>query len=194
MVLKRGADLVYAFRFVRLMTQKWQSWDAYKLGIIDAQGNRVKGVPLDTPEKKNAYTPFIRLAANIKRMISKVPLVGSRLGSFATALFLLKENFNVSDRTITESLQKCGVDVTDLLKENNEWFVLDDKMLGPGMYQLRNHKMLNNTFEEIALPKDKVRIYENCYPVGSVFGIDIYEAVHVKTQQKIYISTGEIIK
>ena len=70
----------------------WKDWDAYKLGLIDENGKRNKNVKMDTDEKKSAYTPFIRLAANIKRLVSKVPGGGTGLGSFAAALYLIKED------------------------------------------------------------------------------------------------------
>ena len=46
---------------------------------------------MNDDEKKSAYTPFIRLAANLKRLVAKLPGGGSKLGSFASALFLIKE-------------------------------------------------------------------------------------------------------
>ena len=88
-ILKRGADLVYTFRFIRMLVMKWENWDAYKLGIIDENGKRIKSVKLDSPEKKNAYTPFVRLGPNIKRLLTKIPGAGTKLGSFAAALFLI---------------------------------------------------------------------------------------------------------
>ena len=96
-IVKRAADLAYAFRFVRMMVMDWSSWDAYKLGIIDENGKRNRNVKIDTDEKKSAYTPFIRLAANIKRLVAKIPGGGSKLGSFASALYLIKERFNLTE-------------------------------------------------------------------------------------------------
>ena len=49
----------------------WKNWDAYKLGIIDEKGKRQKSVKLDNDEKKSAYTPFVRLAANVKRIVGQ---------------------------------------------------------------------------------------------------------------------------
>ena len=34
----RGADLYFVFRFLRLLTMKYTSTNAYKLGIIDKKG------------------------------------------------------------------------------------------------------------------------------------------------------------
>ena len=43
-------------------------------------------------------------------------------------------------------------------------------------------------------PKDKIRIKDDCYPIGDVFGLDIYEATHLKTNQRVYITINEIYK
>ena len=194
-IVKRAADLAYTFRFIRMLVMDWKSWDAYKLGIIDENGKRQKDVKIDSDEKKSAYTPFIRLSANVKRLLSKIPGGGSKLGSFAAGLFLIKENFNLSDKDLTKILEKCGIESLDLLTEsNNTWFTLDDKQLIPGMYQVKESKIINKTFEEMVWAKDKIKVSDNSYPVGDVFGLDIYEAIHMKTNQKIYITTDEIYK
>ena len=194
-IIKRAADLTYTFRFIRMMVMDWKNWDAYKLGIIDENGKRQKDVKLDNDEKKSAYTPFIRLAANIKRLVSKVPGGGSKLGSFVSALFLIKEHYKLTDKELTKILDKCNIESLDILSEaNSSWFTLEDKQLIPGVYQIREPKILNKNFEEWVRPKDQIRIEENCFPVGDVFGLDIYEAIHMKTNQRIYIATSEIYK
>ena len=86
-ILKRGADMVYTFRFIRMLVMSWTSWDAYKEGLIDKNGKRLKDVKIETDAQKNSYTPFIRLAANVKRLLNKVPGLGTSLGSFAAGLF-----------------------------------------------------------------------------------------------------------
>ena len=193
-IVKAAADLTYAFRFVRMLVMKWESWDAYKEGIIDKDGKRIKGEAINTDARKNAYTPFIRLCANIKRLLNKIPGGSTKLGSFAAALFLLKENFNVADKKLEKILKEYDIDPTDFLKENTEWFILEDKQLTPGVYRTTNYKMLNRSFEEFVRPKDRIRVEPDTYPSGTVFGIDIYEAVHINTNQKIYVSASEIVK
>ena len=39
----RGADLYFVFRFLRLLTMKWEKTDAYKYGIIDKKGQITEG-------------------------------------------------------------------------------------------------------------------------------------------------------
>jgi hypothetical protein len=194
-LVKRAADLAYTFRFIRMLVMDWKNWDAYKLGIIDENGKRQKDVKLDNDEKKSAYTPFIRLSANIKRLLSNIPGGGSKLGSFAAGLFLIKEYCNLTDKDLTKILEKCGIESLDILSEaNTNWFTLEDKQLIPGVYQIKEAKILNKNFEEWVWPKDKIRIEDDCFPVGDVFGLDIYEAIHMKTNKKIYIATSEIYK
>ena len=191
-IIKRAADLAYTFRFIRLMAMDWKSWDAYKLGIIDENGKRQRNVKLDNDEKKSAYTPFIRLAANIKRLVAKLPGGGSKLGSFASALYLIKEK--VGQKGIEDICKKFNVDVLDFLNEQNEWFLLDNKQLSPGIYRVTSPKLLNKTCDELVWPKDQVRIKEECFPVGDVFGVDIYEATHVNTNRQIYVTASELLR
>ena len=191
-IIKRAADLAYTFRFIRIMAMDWKSWDAYKLGIIDENGKRQRNVKLDNDEKKSAYTPFIRLAANLKRLVSAVPGGGSKLGSFASALFLIKEE--VGDKGIKSICDEMNVEVLDFLNEKNEWFLLDEKQLSPGIYRVQNPKLLNGSCAEMEWPKDQVRVQEECYPVGDVFGVDIYEATHVNTDKQVYVTASELIR
>ena len=193
-IVKRAADLAYTFRFIRMLVMDWTSWDAYKEGVIDENGKRDKSVKLDTDEKKSSYTPFIRLAANIKRLLGKLPGGSTKLGSFAAALCLIKENYNLSEKQLDKILEECGVDPLDMMLESSEWFVLDDKRLSPGIYRVNEDKVLNGTFEDLVNAKDQVRIHEDCYPVGNVFGIDIYEAEHVRTRKNLYVAVNEIYK
>ena len=194
-LVKRAADLAYTFRFIRMLVMDWKNWDAYKLGIIDENGKRKKEVKLDNDERKSAYTPFIRLAANVKRLLSNIPGGGSKLGSFAAGLFLIKEYCNLTDKDLKKILEKCNIDSLDVLSEaNSNWFLLEDKQMIPGVYRVKETKILNKNFEEWVLPKDQIKISKDCFPVGDVFGLDIYEAIHVKTNQQVYITTNEIYK
>jgi len=193
-IVKSAADLAYTFRFIRMLVMKWEEWDAYKQGLIDENGKRIKSVKLDTDAKKSSYTPFVRLAANVKRLLGKVPGGESRLGTFAAALYLIKEQYGVSDSKLAQILSRFEIDTLDFLGESSEWFVLDDKRISPGVYRVRDAKVINSTFEEAVLPKDQVKFFENAYPVGDVFGIDVYEAVHLKTNQKVYVTISELYK
>lgn len=188
----RAGDLYYSFRFVKLLTTPWEETDAYKLGIIDENGKRVKSVKLDNDEKKTAYTTFIRLVFNIKRLLEKVPGGKSTLASYAAALFLLKEKYSLSNATINKILTQSNIDPLDFLEEGCYWYVLESKQLSPGIYRLREERITN--LEEMTLPKDQVRVEDDAYPVGEILGLDIYQVTHLNTNQPMYVTVGELYK
>lgn len=193
-LITRAGDLVYTFRFLKLLVTNFEDTDAYKLGIIDAKGIRIKSKPIENSQEKAAYTTFHKLVFNIKKLMAKAPGGSSKIASYAAALFLIKENLGISEKNLDKILNECGVDVIDLLTEKSDWFVLQDKMLSPGMYRVKEAKCVTSTFEELIQPKDKIRVAMDSYPIDSIFGIDIYEATHVNSSQPCYITVGEIYK
>ena len=190
-IVKKAADLVYTFRFLKLLVTKFENTEAFRMGIIDAEGKKLKSYL--TPEEKNVYTPFIRLVFNIKKLMAKVPGGSSTLASFAAALYLIKEQYGVSENKIEEGLRSVGLDPTDFLSEGSKWFILEDGRLSPGEYKVRNDKVLNKTMDEMVKAKDWVAVGESAYPVGNIFGLNIYEATHKKTNQKVYITVEELL-
>lgn len=195
-IIKRAGDLVYTFRFLRLLTTPFEETEAYKRGIIKADGKRDRNFNMDSMENresyKNYYTPFHRLVFNIKRLMSVAPGGSSRLASYAAALYLIKEQYGVSEKQILEGLKQIGIDPEDLLAENTQWFVLEDQRLSPGNYKLSFDKLLNLSLDEVAKKDDTIRVESAAYPVSDFYGINIYEAVHVRTQQKVYVTAQEL--
>lgn len=193
-LLTRAGDLVYTFRFLKLLVTPFNKTKAFELGIIDEKGVRDKSVKLDSSEKKSAFTTFHRLVFNIKKIMAKAPGGGTRLASYAAALFLIKEKLELSDDSVSQIVEKSGVDPLDFLNEQSEWFLLDDGALTPGTYQVREDKVVNSTIEELVRRKDQIIVSQDCYPVGDIYGIDIYEVTHKKTNQKLYVTVNEIYK
>ncbi len=196
-IIKRAGDLVYTFRFLRLLTTKFEDTEAFKLGIIDKDGKRLKSYDLkdmgDRSNYKEYYTPFHRLVFNIKKLLAKAPGGDTRLASYAAAVYLLKENFGVNEGNIKKGLQKLNIDITDILGEGSTWFLLEDQRLSPGYYRIKHDKVLSESLDEIARRKDSILVQEDAYPVGSIFGLNIYEAVHKNTKKKIHITIDELL-
>lgn len=190
----RAVDLYYSYRFIKILTTPWEETEAFKLKLIDAEGTRIKTEKLDTEEKKSAYTTFHRLAFNVKRLLNRLPGGSSKLSSYAASLYLLREKYNLSEKSINKILSESGIDVIDMINEKSEWYLLNDKRLSPGVYRVKSEKLLTSTLDEMVKAKDKIRISDSCYPVGNIFGIDIYEVTHVNTNQSIYVTLGEIYK
>lgn len=197
-IIKSAGDLVYTFRFLTLLTTPFENSKAFEFGIIDRDGKRRKDFDRNTPETRanysEYYTSFHRLVFNIKKLMAIVPGGSSKIASYAAALYLLKEKYSISETKIHKSLNACGVDSLDFLVENTEWFMLKDNQLAPGLYYIKNDKVLNSTCEDLVIAKDKVRILDHTFPVGDIFGLNVYEAIHVKTNHKIYITAQELNK
>ena len=115
----RGADLYFVFRFLRLLTMKYEKTDAYKYGIIDKKGKPLrKSSELESVDEKAAYTMLHRLVFKVRRLIEKVPIVGkSILLNYAAALFLLKEQ---NDTRIWTDERYMGRKLMEFL-ENGDW-------------------------------------------------------------------------
>ena len=199
----RAMDLFVTYRFLKLLTTPFEKQEAFKLGIIDKDGNRIKkekstlpAVELTTVELKNAYTILHKLVFNIKKIFGKVPGLRTKVGTYAAALFLLKDTFkeSVDDPDMFEK------EFINYLKENN--IVLDDEIseevigfgevLPKGNYVLVQD-ILNKEEEELSAKKgDKIIAFADEAPVETVLGVDIFPVVHVKTQEKIYVSLEDI--
>ena len=141
-ILTRAADLLYTFRVLKLWVTPFEKTEAYKLGIIDKNGKRDKDMLIDTPEKKAAYTAFQKLVFNIKKLMAKAPGGGSRIASYAAALYLLKDNYNISDKEMDLILEEMDLDKLDFIKEEVDRFVVEDNDLSPGTYRIKKESII----------------------------------------------------
>ena len=103
-ILKSAADLVYTIRFLKLLVTPFTETDAYKAGIIDENGNKRQDFTRNSMDDREAYrrsyTAFHRLVFNIKKLMAKAPGGGSRIASYAAALYLIKENGQLSNKNL----------------------------------------------------------------------------------------------
>tara|TARA_B000000441_G_C21746393_1_gene358139 strand:- start:1619 stop:2209 length:591 start_codon:yes stop_codon:yes gene_type:complete len=194
-LVTRAADLFYTFRFLKLLVTPWDKMEAYNLGLVDENGKRIKSVKIDDPKKKAAYTPFHRLVFNVKRLINKAPGGKTKIASYLAGLYLIKEKYNLDEDSLLKIVEESGYEPLDFLSESVcEWFILEDKMISPGRYRVRESKIVLSTYEEIVNPKDSVIIEPHCYPVGEIFGIDVYKVVHERTNQDLYVILSDLYK
>ena len=201
----RAIDLFVTYRFIKLLVTPFEKTDAYRLGIIDADGKRIlepgttnKPTTLRTVEEKSAYTVLHKLVFNIKKIFAKVPGLRTKLGTYAAALFLLKDTFkeSVDDPDIFEKefmkyLKEQGYEIDDTMSEEVIGF---GEILPKGEYKLAND-ILNKEEEELSAKKgDKVVAFDDEGPVDTILGVDIFPVVHVKTQEKIYVGLEDLVQ
>jgi hypothetical protein len=197
----RAVDLFVTYRFLKLLTTPFNKTDAFKLGIIDKDGNRIKEEDgsvevLRTPDEKGAYTILHKLIFNIKKLFGKVPGLRTKVGTYAAALFLLKDTFkeHVEDPDIFEKefmkyLKEEGYELDNSISEDVIGF---GEILPKGNYVLVND-ILNKEEEELSAKKgDKVVAYDDEAPIDTILGVEIFPVIHVKTQEKIYVSLEDI--
>lgn len=141
----RIVDLLITYRIVKLMATDFKNQEAFKYGIIDANGKQLrKNRDLNTEAEKDSYTVLHRFVFNLKRILAKFGLKSS-ISNFAVALaFVLKENQElIKHKSLIES------SIITYLKETNQY---------------------NDMIKEVSIIKEsKEKPYMTC------FGIDIYE-------------------
>ena len=124
--------------------------------------------------------------------MSKIPFIRSQLGTYAAALFLLKEHYKI------ENLPEA--EITKYLLENNLIDLNDDiveevvgfgNMLPMGEYKLKDQVTADDD-EVDAQPGDVVTALEDTPPSDRVLGVDIFPVIHQKSNKKIYVSLEDI--
>ena len=88
------ADTIYSYRFLKLLVTPFNKTEAYKLGIVDDRGERTDK-EITNMQERSAYTFFHRIVFNLKRLLGKFPGGRSRIASYAAALVLLQEHYNI---------------------------------------------------------------------------------------------------
>ena len=199
----RAVDLFVTYRFLKLLTTPFEKMDAYRLGIIDENGNRIlkdkstkPAVELSTSELKNAYTILHKLVFNIKKIFNKIPGLRTKVGTYAAALFLLKDTFkeeiydpDVFEKEFVKFLKEEGVELDNEITETVVGF---GEELPKGKYRLKQD-ILNKQEEDLTAKKgDIVVAFDDEPPVDTILGVEIFPVVHEKTQEKIYVSLEDL--
>lgn len=98
--MSRIVDNLIALRIVRMITQNFEDTEAFKLGIIDHQGNNLRKMStLTTDQERNAYNYLNRLVFNMKKILNRLPGGENRMKSLVGALWLVKEYYESGTRT-----------------------------------------------------------------------------------------------
>ena len=191
--MSRAVDLFVTYRFLKLLVTPWKKQEAYKLGIIDANGKTlIKSRDFTKDDQRQAFTLLHRLVFNCKRILSKIPFIKSQLGTYAAALFLLKEHYkieNLPEAEITKYLlENKLIDLNDNISEEVIGF---GNMLPAGEYKLKDQVTADD--DEIDAQKgDVVTALEDTPPSDRILGVDIFPVIHQKSNKKIYVSLEDI--
>ena len=91
-------DLFLVYQFIKRLATPFNEWEAYKLGIIDDKGNQlVKRKDFTKDKEHKAFALFDIMILKLKRLLEKIPGGRTRLGSYAAALWLIKEHKTIEE-------------------------------------------------------------------------------------------------
>ena len=185
----RAIDTVITFRVLKLLTTKWTDQEAYKAGIIDDKGKRIKSVKVNSTELKKSYTFLHRLVFNLKRLIEILPLGKTRLASYAAALFLIKEHCNLKgtqlDKEVFKYLKEGDFLPDDLLEE----FSPINKLEAEKTFHLRRNMIID---EESEGERGDSLINSGAKPVGKVYGVSLFRMYNIDKNQMMICSGHDI--
>ena len=139
---------------------------------------------------------YQKLVFNIKKLFGKVPGLRTKLGTYAAALFLLKDTFkesvddpDVFEKEFMKYLKEEGYEIDDSISEDIIGF---GEILPKGEYVLVND-ILSKEEEELSAKKgDKLEVFEDEPPIDTILGVEIFPVVHLKTKEVIYVSLEDI--
>ncbi len=133
-----------AYKFIKILAQPWEKTDAFRLGIIDKNGKLLrKRNTLKTAEELKSNTIIHTLVWKVKRILTKLQVGKSRLGSLAAAMWFLKEELQCDTQLIEESLISClgdfGIDPEEFKKQSLKESFENDTIIESGIYRYNNH-------------------------------------------------------
>ena len=125
----RAFDTVVVYKILKLLSTPIEKSDAFKLGVIDANGKKLKKAT--TATERNAYSFLNRFVFKVQYALTKSSdFKGRRLLSFAAALALLKEYKEEDDSLEVGSLLE--------LYSLDENVILHSKLLERNMISFRS--------------------------------------------------------
>ena len=120
-----AVDLFLIFQFIKRLTTPWDKTEAFKLGLLDGDGKKLKKA--STKEEKEAVGLFDRLVFNLKRLLEKVPGGKTRIATYAAALLLIREE---NEPTVDpDNLFEIKTELVENMQFLQENFQKDYKMM-----------------------------------------------------------------
>ena len=157
----RIIDNLIAIRILWLLITPFEKTDAYRLGLIDGSGTRIKKAV--TSEESNATSMLHRLVWNVKKFINLVPGGATRIGSIVAAYALVREcvekdNYLPTTEQLTESYELLpSSDVPYLIEDAPVNATAGAAVTEPvvGKKAVKRYKVSNDTFAKFKSGKSR---------------------------------------
>lgn len=95
--MKDILDKVVVYRLVDRLITPFNKWPAFKMGIIDKDGNILRSIDTLTPEERREWGTFDVTCANIKRLMHTLPGGEGKMQTIDRAARLLSEEAAVNN-------------------------------------------------------------------------------------------------
>lgn len=95
-------DNAVAARVAYLLTVPYESWPAYKQGLIDKEGKKLREPK--TEAERDAWTPLHRMIWRIRTLLAKAPGGASGLARLGATWLMMRENNSDLEAQIDELL------------------------------------------------------------------------------------------
>lgn len=126
--MNQAIDLAITYKFLKNLVTPFEKWPAYKLGLIDKDGNIIKAKSERLKqEEKDALGYFDVVTLNLRKLLGKLPGGKSAIATYAAAYLLLKEypkkdlkeGFEPSEQQVAYMLQQAMKEVEEELAVTN---------------------------------------------------------------------------
>lgn len=126
--MNQAIDLAITYKFLKNLVTPFEKWPAYKLGLIDKDGNIIKAKNERLKqEEKDALGYFDVVTLNLRKLLGKLPGGKSAIATYAAAYLLLKEypkkdlkeGFEPSEQQVAYMLQQAMKEVEEELAVTN---------------------------------------------------------------------------
>lgn len=121
-------DLFLVYSFIKRLATSFEDWPAYKLGIIDKDGNQLKRRrDLKTVEERAAFGVYDLMILKLKKLLAKVPGGQSKIASYAAALWLIKEHKEIESYADTLTEEDLMIKFNQYMDYTTESFDVNKK-------------------------------------------------------------------
>ena len=192
--LNEQVDMLVAYKFIKILTTDFKDTDAFRLGVIDKDGNILKKRKDLRGDERTSYTIFHTLIWNLKKLMMKVPGLKSKLGSYASALFLLKEQYNKENNVGGELLaERILESLKDKFPDSDVLFeCVFETPIESGVY-IATQEIVTPSFETIN--EGEVIIIGNTkQALTEMSSVPLYTAVHLDSGEEVIVSKSSIEK
>lgn len=181
--MSKSIDNIIAFKILYMLVTPIEKTDAFKLGIVDADGKQLKKMKeLKSSEERDAYTNLTKLVFNLKKLLAKVPGGTSQFASLVAAYWLVKEAYTKNASVTLEDLHEISLSV-----DNGMTFVEEELEIEEFLSFIEEEggaAIANTTGAATSTDQAAIKL-KNKKPVSGILGVPNYMVRRNKTNTKM---------